>query len=283
MVNRCSGMLLVGLGFILAAPIMGNTQEKSMDDSAKQVVSVAVLEPVAEFLSQAATAFYRDDLRGPDGRDTNALFLTDFADGQDLGPSDLGGPIVLRYDSADCGIELPAGRQFMAGLEGPVVGRTTMILPIEPMTWAETETMVKHMVRLFDNAGWQRSGRPVIERITQDDFTKETGPKWTQIGKWVECNGGPAQVHVMVHHYNSMTGSSFTPPAMLSAPLPDDAPDRFLVEVNFSSIKEVSDKLGELVMARRTSEGLDPSMQKLPASIWLDDPDWRPEGWDGGF
>lgn len=255
-----------------------------MSDSKAQIVSVRLLQPVAELLDEAPMTSYRDEIRGPDNWDSMPFYLTDFASGEDLGPTTSGGPIVLRYASERCGIELPAGRQFMASMSGPVVSHTEMVFPMEPMTWAETEEMVRHLVAMFDAAGWQRTGRPALEQITPDDFTKNAGPKWARIGNWRECGNGPAEAYVTVRHYNSMTGSSFIPPAALSAPLPEDAPDRFIMYVSFSpSSRELSRRLSELVMARRAVEGVDPALDDIPASIWLDDPDWRPEGWDGGF
>ena len=47
--------------------------------------------------------------------------------------------------------------------------------------------------------------------------------------------------------------------------------------------RDLAQNITELVMARRSAEGLNPSYQQLPAKIWLDDPDWRPPNWDGGF
>lgn len=249
-------------------------------------VSVAILQPVADLLAQSAMAFYQKDLLGPDGADSASLYLTDFADGKDLGPTTIGGPIVMRYASEGCAVELPAGRQFMVATSGPVVGRAEMVLPMEPMTWDGMQLAVMDLILRFDRAGWTRNpkGQLVVEGPEYSDFTEDAGPKSARIGEWFECGAGPGKAFVEVMHYNSLAGNSFTPPAVLGRPLPDDAPDRFLINVYFSpATSGLSDKIGDLVMARRAAEGIDPGYEKLPASIWLDDPDWRPEGWTGGF
>ncbi|RJL02855.1 hypothetical protein [Paracoccus siganidrum] len=253
-----------------------------MNDGMPRIVSVALLQPAAELLAQEPMAYYREDLRGPDGWDTSPLYLTEFASGEDLKPTMTGGPIVLRYQDRNCPVELPAGRQFMAGLAGPVVDRSSMIFPMEPMTLAEARQMLAQVVGQFDQ-GWSRIGT-VREGLTEEDFTSDTGPKSARVGQWRQCGNGPAKAEITVEHYNSASGSSFTPPATLSAPLPEDAGDRFLIRVNFTlATQTLSRKASELVMSRRAAEGLDPAFQQLPAGIWLDNPDWRPAGWDGGF
>ncbi|MDF3607627.1 hypothetical protein PE067_16620 [Paracoccus sp. DMF-8] len=249
-----------------------------------RLVSVSLLQPVADLLAQPPMAYYQTDLRGPDGGDTASLYLTEMASGGNLKPTMTGGPIVFQYAARNCTIELPSGRQMLAAVEGPVVARASMVLPMEPMTWDEMQTEVSTIVRMFDDAGWVRSGRPVQSPLRPEDFSDDSGPKSATVGAWRECEAGPARAVVTVQHYNSLTGSSFTPPAVLSEKLPENAPDLFLIYVTFSpATQEISDSLSELVTARRASEGLDPAYQKLPASVWLDDPDWRPRGWSGGF
>lgn len=269
---------------LLATKVL--TQEKPMNDNATRVVSVALLQPAAELLAQSPMSHYQEELRGPDGRDSASLYLTEHASGGNLDSTATGGPLVFRYAAKECAIELPAGRQLMASIQGPVVGRASTIFPMEPMTWDEMQSMVSRIVALFDDSGWTRVkfGRQAWDTIELDDFTTDTGPKWAPVGQWQECNGGPGEAIVAVKHYNSLTGSSFTPPVALSKPLPDDAPDRFLMSITFGpSSQELRNRLGDLVMARRAAEGIDPALQKLPASIWLDEPDWRPKGWSGGF
>lgn len=260
------------------------SQENEINNHAGRLVSVSLLQPVADLLAQPPMTYYQEDLRGPDGRDTASLYLTEMASGERLKPTMTGGPIVFQYAAKRCTISLPAGRQMLAAIEGPVVARASMVLPMEPMTWDEMQVAVTTIVTMFDEAGWISSGRPVQVPLRQDNFSEDSGPKFAIVGEWQECDAGPATANITVQHYNSLTGSSFTPPAILSKPLPENAPDRFLIYVTFSpGSQKISDSIGDLVMARRVSEGLDPAYQKLPASVWLDDPDWRPQGWSGGF
>lgn len=256
-----------------------------MADSTPRIVSVALLQPAAALLAQEPMAYYREDLRGPDSYDHTPLYLTEFASGRKRRPTMTGGPIVLRYQDSDCPIELPAGRQFMASLTGPVVDGTSMIFPMEPMTLAEARQMVIQLVAQFDQ-GWSRIrvSTTAAESLSERDFSVDAGPKDAFVGQWRQCGNGPAMVDIRVMHYNSTSSGSFTPPAALSAPLPEDAPDRFLIYASFSpATRELSSKFYDLVNARRLEEGVDPVYDQLPASIWLDDPDWRPAGWDGGF
>ncbi|MDO5642829.1 MAG: hypothetical protein Q4G26_10660, partial [Paracoccus sp. (in: a-proteobacteria)] len=70
----------------------------------------------------------------------------------------------------------------------------------------------------------------------------------------------------------------------LTTPIGDDAEDRFLIYVSFGvASAELRMSIYDLLHARRADEGIDPTYETLPAQIWLDDPDWRPPGWTGGF
>lgn len=285
MTLRARIVATVGLILVLGLALKILTKEVPMTDSTPRIVSVALMQPAAELLAQEPLAYYREDLRGPDSYDTTPLYLTEFVSGRNLKPTMTGGPIVLRYQDNNCPIELPGGRQFMAALAGPVVDRTSMIFPMEPMTLAEARQMVIQLVAQFDQ-GWTRIRvrTTAAESLSERDFSMDAGPKEAFVGQWRQCGNGPAQVDIRVMHYNSTSSGSFTPPAALSKPLPEDTPEQFLIYVSFGpATRELSNKLYELVNARRVEEGVNPAYDKLPAGIWLDDPDWRPTGWDGGF
>lgn len=173
----------------------------------------------------------------------------------------------------------------MAGMSGPVIDSASMIFPMKTMktmSWDEIQVMVRDIVAIFDTAGWTGTGRRTLETITPDDFSKDTGPKQAVVGRWAECNDGPAEAEVWVQHDNSQSPGSFMPPAVLSPPIGDDAEDRFPIYASFSvASAELRRSIGALAMARREAEGIDPANNNLPARIWLDDPDWRPAGWAG--
>ena len=54
--------------------------------------------------------------------------------------------------------QLPRGRQFMAGLAGPVVDSSSMIFPIEPLTPAAAGEMLAQVVGQFDQPGPASAG-----------------------------------------------------------------------------------------------------------------------------
>lgn len=228
---------------------------------------------------------YATELRGADFYDNSSLYLEEFASGDVPGRTTSGGPLVLNYDGSGCDIELPAGRRLVVKMMGPVVDRAESIFPMEPLDWGEMQSALRDVVGRFDSAGWDYVGGAgdVNLPVRVEDFGDNSGPKYVQMGFWQACGTEPALAYLTVMHYNSLTGSSFTPPAILSAPLAEDAPDRFILRVVFKPADDVGKRITELTLARRAAEGLDPAMEKLPASVWLDDPDWRPPGWTGGF
>ncbi|MBM7066542.1 hypothetical protein [Actibacterium sp. 188UL27-1] len=193
------------------------------------------------------------------------------------------GGVILTYDAGSCPITLPAGRQFAFSYIGGYLDNIDAIFPLEPMPWDEMQEMVAQVTAQFDAAGWRADGdRPAL---TPEQFLKGgPGTKWARVGHWRACDAPFVTAYVQVRHYNSSAPGSFTPPAGLTAPLPDDAPDRFLMRIWFyiKDKPEVEAELTALRNARRV-DASGKATQALPVSVWIDDPNWRPEDWSGTY
>lgn len=185
---------------------------------------------------------------------------------------------------------LPAGRQFSFKHIGGFVQDITAIFPLESMSWDEMQIEYKKFINLLDQAGWVRSSgkytpsQPVKDNIVFDDFLNKTGPKWASVGFWEQCDNPAIKVYLEIKHYNSTTSGSFTPPAVLSKPLDPNAEDTFLFRMQFNA--EYDGPVEREMVRLRDARRLDQTgrMDKeIPLSIWLDDPNWRPEDWDGEY
>ncbi|MDO5642639.1 MAG: hypothetical protein Q4G26_09695, partial [Paracoccus sp. (in: a-proteobacteria)] len=142
----------IGIAFSLAALAillgMGKAQQDTMTEDIPRVVSVAIMQPVNEFLAQPTMAYYKQDVRRPAYTDHWPFYLTEAASGKKQDPTMSGGPIILRYASERCGFDLPAGRQFMAGMAGPIINDASMILPMQTMSWDEMQVMMHRIVAI---------------------------------------------------------------------------------------------------------------------------------------
>ncbi|WP_227272235.1 hypothetical protein [Roseobacter weihaiensis] len=230
----------------------------------------------------------KDELSQPDHDDQWVDYLT--ARASDRYTEDPGG-IILHYDHPDCSVTLPAGRQFKFGHTGGFIDEIEAIFPLEPMTWDEMQAELKKLIAMFDDAGWVRSTSAtsvprngIKEEIVFEDFLKSFGPKWAGVGYWNQCDIPGVTAYLQIRHYNSSSPGSFIPPAALSEPLDENAEDKFLFLIRFLADNEgpVQPEMTRLRDARRVEETGRPD-QAIPLSIWLDDPDWRPEDWDGEF
>lgn len=195
--------------------------------------------------------------------------------------------LILTYDAKGCPITFPAGRQMQISFEGPVIDDAYLIYPMEVMTWDEMQRMVADTVDLFELAGWPvkkepRFGPPteIRREITPEELNKKSyGTKTVTIGVWSPCDAPHVEAYAEVRHLNSSpTGTSIPPKA---AELRDpEAPDRFVMRVKFWIDNEaLSKEIIALRDARRAEMGA--REQAIAAQVWLDDPDWRPEGWEG--
>jgi hypothetical protein len=198
------------------------------------------------------------------------------------------GGVIVQYDHPDCPLTLPAGRQVKFRPEAGVISEIEAIFPLEPMTWDAMQAAVGAQIAALDAAGWRRSTgfftskRAVKEVLEPQDFLEGSGPKWAQVGYWEQCDSPWIKAYFEVRHYNSSSAGSFVPPAVLSEPLNPFAEDRFLMLMRFAVEPEspLQQDIDDLAQQRRRSVNGD-AMARLGAEVWLDDPDWRPEGWAG--
>ena len=196
--------------------------------------------------------------------------------------------IILTYDAGEHSITLPPGRIFGFTQNAGIVKSMTFIFPTEPLSWEETVREYKRLVALWDDAGWTRHATAphlpaVTDTIRPEDFHKSLGINFVKIGRWRAPDAPYVVTTLTVEHYNSSPSASVTPPAVLSKPLPKDAPDRYLFKVYFKLIDDtVRKEISDLYKARRIA--VNGSKDKeIPLSVWLEDPDWRPEGWNGKY
>ncbi|WP_227272233.1 hypothetical protein [Roseobacter weihaiensis] len=287
--------IVAGSIFALRADLLRSTPKMVADERPVVKIKARVLDSMHRYIHEnklfdrtEITLLNRKRRLSLADHDDDAVdYLT--ARASDRFMEDPGG-IVLEYDHLSCPITLPAGRQFKFSHVGGFIDDIEAIFPLEPMLWDEMQIELKKLIALFDNAGWVRSAgkftprQPVKDTIVFEDFLLATGPKWTSVGFWEQCDNPAIKAGVEIRHYNSSSPGSFMPPAALSAPLDPTAEDTFLFLVAIKAEFEspVAQELNRLRDARRVEETGRPD-QAIPLSIWLDDPDWRPEDWDGEF
>lgn len=245
-----------------------------------------ILEPLPDMLARNDAPLLSAQARDPESQDFDVMIpVARASERYTEDPSEL----VLTYDAPGCPLTLPAGRQMQISFEGPVIVDSYLIYPMETMTWNEMQAMVSHTVDLFETAGWPfkpkaKAGPPSVLRreITVEQLNKKTyGTKFVNIGRWSPCDAPHIEASAEVRHLNSAPSGPSIPPAAATSLRDSDAPDRFVMLVRFWIDHDaLTAEIRQLTEARRLAVHGDAD-QRLPASVWLDDPGWRPEGWDG--
>ena len=183
--------------------------------------------------------------------------------------------IVLTYLAGDCSVTLPAGRKFSARYMAGYINNVFMMLPLEPMRLREARRVTHGLVRQLEAAGWTR--KLYNSPIKRTDFTN--GRK--RVGRWHLCGDPEIVAHLMLRDYHDMPPGSLIPPAILGGSPPEDAPLELLLKVGIgftvSYTTERYKMWKALLDARRRAVHGDAD-KALPLKVWLDDPDWRPDG-----
>ena len=249
-------------------------------------VKLRILEPLAEMLARNEAPQLSAQATNPELRDSDVFIPVARADAQYV---DDPSALELTYDAEGCAITFPAGRQMQISFEGPVIDDAYLIYPMEVMTWDEMQEMVAQTVDLFEAAGWPVKAKPkfgpatgIRREITLEQLNKKTyGTKTVTIGTWSPCDAPYVEAYAQVRHLTSSPSGASIPPTAVTEPRDPDAPDRFVILVKFWIDNDVlSEELMQLRNARRVDQGGDVN-QPVPGATWIDDPDWRPEGWQG--
>lgn len=186
---------------------------------------------------------------------------------------------VLRYQDGDCEVTLPAGRAVAFDYQAGFFTLLTSTLPLEPLSFDEVMALAKDIGASFEQAGWERT--KYKDNITQERFGEYTlGGKLEILGEWVPCNDPLFYTAILIKSFNSLPSGPSIPPVP-GRPLPDDYPDRYIIQVDMGTKGLAFDnEVTALRDARRVAVHGDKS-EALTLKDWLDDPDWRPEGWRG--
>lgn len=283
--TRRPAALAVMAACVLALLIWRLTMAETLSETrAPLQIELRLLESVARLLERNDAPGLRAHATAPETTDSG-VFIPVARAGEQYG--DDPSALVLTYDARGCPITFPAGRQMQISFEGPVIDEASLIYPMEVMTWDEMQNMVADTVDLFDLAGWPVKAQPrfgppteIRREITAEQLNRKTyGTKRVTVGVWSPCDAPHVEAYAEVRHLNSSPTSPSIPPTVAELRDPE-APDRFVMRVKFWID---SDALSEEILALRDARRAEMGAREAPvaAQVWLDDPDWRPDGWEG--
>ncbi|MCO6391659.1 hypothetical protein GTW25_11515 [Aliihoeflea aestuarii] len=276
--------ILIGIGAVAAAGIAFAIWRVPGQDSAmaRPIITITThiaqhtstffaenpqIDPQPHIRSEASGAYYSD---------VNLISFVAHA-GRQNEPEGY----ALRYRKGDCDVSLPTGRAIALDYTAGFFKYLTSTLPLDPLSFDNVMELAQEIADSFDAAGWKRSR--YNPEISQETFgERSVGGRFEILGQWVLCNEDPFYAAIKVQDFNSLPTAPMVPLVPGRSPS-DDQPDRYLIEVQFG-VKGLSldNELTELRDARRLAVNGDKTTA-LTLNDWMDDPSWRPDGWQGKF
>lgn len=193
----------------------------------------------------------------------------------------------LHYTDGDCNVTFPAGRMLHLGIYAGFINSVFFAMPLEPLNYTETVSLVDDIVTRMDKAGFKRL------KFTPPPRTGGLPGDLFRVGYWKSCaypedtfydpdSAGASNAYfvIEIESYNSTLAAPVIPP-MVGKVLPSDAPDRYIVTMQ-SSHRVFRSESRDLMNKRRLEVNGDEN-KEIPLSVWLDDPNWRPQGWQGKY
>lgn len=269
---RPNNLFYLGLTTILAVNLITLSQVSEGADRPMNIIPIRV--SLGDPLAAVFTTNNLDDkeYREPYMRDGSLAAL-------EARVSDAAAPdgYALHYVDGPCSLALPAGRILHLRHYAGFVKSIAHVFPTEALNYTEALALVDALMAMIEGVGFvrRRFHEPPRDESPKDwmDFPVAT---WQGQG----CSLSNSEIELVIVNYNKTPPAPTTPP-MIGTPIPKDAPPRYLIRLVIDH-EEILHEASDLMKARR--KAIHGNGRKfVPLSVWLDSPDWRPEGWDGQY
>jgi hypothetical protein len=184
---------------------------------------------------------------------------------------------VFSYDSDACSVKLPAGRYIQIGYAGAYFYDASSTLPLEPVPFKEAVALAEEIHNSLVGAGW--TVKDYDPEVTAQSLAEYSGglPQHFYANLF-GCGSEEFTVQLTIKYYNALPPGPSIPPVPGNS-LPEEFPDRYIIEVLFSANPDEAYALRD---ARRI-EVAGNKDDLIPLTVWLKDPHWKPAGWQGKF
>jgi hypothetical protein len=184
----------------------------------------------------------------------------------------------LHYADGDCSIKLPPGRILHFSHYAGFVHGIFYVFPLEKLNYTEAVALVNQIVQQIDSAGFQR------QKFQAPPGTGGLPEGWDHfpVAKWRGCKLPGTQLTLDIQDIKLSPSGSAVVPWWFNPPIEkEDTLNQYVLRLSADHF-EMRRETSELRNARR--EALHGNRKKyVPLSVWLDDPNWRPQGWDGQY
>jgi len=190
-------------------------------------------------------------------------------------PQDEGSPsgYAINIYTKNGFIHLPAGGQIFVGHHTGRIDSIYSTMPLRTLSFDEVMALARQIEDNIIALGFEPE--VAYRDMTEEEFQEKIrNHKSNLYAKWKE-NGS---IEMRIKPFSSYARVAFTTPI---GSVPDkSAPETYLLTFDLNVSYDVRREISALREARSLAltgekEG------DFPVKIWFDDPDWRPEGWQG--
>jgi len=170
---------------------------------------------------------------------------------------------------------MPKGILVFLGYDAGYIDAINCTVPLDGVSFAEAMRICGEIAAMFEHIGFKADNRN--DRLTEQEFHDRGGLR-DQYGHWIHDSPLPMELVLEIKNVNRLPITSFT--TVVGKPTPPDVAPTYLIDINYFIEFEASRDLSVLRKARNFA--INGNEQKyLPLKIWFDDPDWRPQNWQG--
>jgi len=179
-------------------------------------------------------------------------------------------------------VKLPQGRYVSFDVESGHMYGFMIYLPVENLDLAKALFVANQCASRFSLAGYEQTfanPRKITEElIAETTVYIATHSRWRCPLQGIR-EVGHAEYSVIITSSRGSYGSTLPPVAALLTGRRLDEPAVYMLRIEAKASGEIFDELRKLSRARR---GGVPNSY-IPLRDWYDDPNWRPDGWDGKY
>jgi len=170
-------------------------------------------------------------------------------------------------------IHLPAGGQIFVGHRTGRIDSIYSTMPLRTLSFDEVMALARQIEDNITALGLEPE--VAYRDMTEEEFQEKIRNYESNLYAAWEANGS---IEMRIKPFSSYARVAFATPI---GGVPDkSAPETYLLTFDLNVSSDVSREISALRRARSLAltgekEGA------FPVKIWFDDPDWRPEGWQG--
>jgi len=193
-------------------------------------------------------------------------------------PQEGGSPsgYAMNIQTKNGSIHLPAGGQIFIGHGAGRIDSIDSTLPLRTLSFEEVMALARQIDDNITSLGYK--AKIAYRNMTEEEFQEKLRKSFgaNLYAKWDAGAGGV--IAMRIKPFSKYARVAFTTP--IGRAPNREAPETYLLDFYMGVGFPVMEEISALRKARRLALTGDKE-GRFPVKIWFDDPDWRPDDWQG--